>query len=151
VAPRAAKALPGERVDGTPLRERRGVGSEVTGMDGWRRLGGFALRWWWIVAVSAALCVGLAARWATGADAFTEPGRWAVTQVLGGVVLLHVGLLWAPLVAAPADLAASPWRRLGTLPPPVVALIAATLTLVALLALLLVAAGSATLVAAAIG
>lgn len=54
---------------------------------------------------------------------------WSVTELLGGSLLANLSMLWAPLIAPPEEKKQSIWRRLGRLPDPIIALLAASMML----------------------
>jgi hypothetical protein len=95
-----------------------------------RHVAAWALRYWAALAAMTVACLISASLWSAHMARTGTPFGWPVTELLGAALVVAMGLLWAPLLSdVEARKASALLRRLGRLPDPMQALLAATLVL----------------------
>lgn len=112
-------------------------------MEQMRHVGAWALRYW--AALAAMTVAGLlsVSIWSAHMARTDTRFGWPVTELLGAVLIAAMGLLWAPLLSdVEARKKSTLLRRLGRVPDPMQALLAATLVLSWTLAGLLLVDGA---------
>lgn len=99
-------------------------------MEQMRHVGAWALRYWALLVVMTVAGLMSVSIWSAHMARTDTRFGWPVTELLGALLIAAVGLLWAPLLSSvEARKHSSLLRRLGRVPDPVQALLAATLVL----------------------
>lgn len=111
-------------------------------MDQLRQIAAWALRWWAGLVALTVFCSMSVSLWMAHMTRTETPFGWPVAEVLGAVLVMAMGLLWAPLLSDVEARRKSLLARLGQLPDPMQAFLAATLVLCWALAGLLLVDGA---------
>jgi len=99
-------------------------------MEQMRHVGAWALRYWAGLVLMTVACLMSVSIWSAHMARTDTRFGWPVTELLGAALVTAMGLLWAPLLSdVEARKASLLLRRLGHLPHPMQALLAATLVL----------------------
>lgn len=99
-------------------------------MESMRHVGAWALRYWAALVLMTVASFFSVSSWSAHMARTDTRFGWPVTELLGACLIAAMGLLWAPLLSdVEARKASSLLRRLGRLPDPMQALLAATLVL----------------------
>lgn len=94
-----------------------------------REFGGWVQHRYKLFLITTILNILLISWWTDHAAENGPHFVWPITELLGGSLLANLSLLWAPLIAPPEEKKQSIWRRLGRLPDPIIALLAASMML----------------------
>ncbi len=98
-------------------------------MNQLRVIAAWALKWWPAIVAATVSCLLSVSLWTTHVTKTQTPFGWPVAEVLGAALLAGMGLLWAPLLSSVEARKKSLLARLGEVPGPIQALLAATLVL----------------------
>jgi hypothetical protein len=99
-------------------------------MEQMRHVGAWALRYWAGLVLMTVLGIGAVSIWSAHMARTDTRFGWPVTELLGAVLITAMGLLWAPLLSdVEVRKHSTLLRRLGRVPDPMQALLAATLVL----------------------
>jgi len=99
-------------------------------MEGMRQVGTWALRYWAALVVATIAGLMSVSVWSAHMARTDTRFGWPVSELLGAILIAAMGLLWAPLLSdVEARKRSTLLRRLGRVPDPMQALLAATLVL----------------------
>jgi len=98
-------------------------------MERMRHVAAWALRYWAALIAMTVACLMSVSLWSAHMARTGTPFGWPVAELLGAALVTAMGLLWAPLLADVEARKTSLLRRLGRVPDPMQALLAATLVL----------------------
>ena len=111
-------------------------------MQAIRAIAAWALRWWPAIVAATISCLLCVSLWTNHIARTETPLGWPIAEVLAAALLSGMGLIWAPLLSSVEARRESLLARLGRVPDPIQALLAATLMLTWSLAGLLLVDGA---------
>jgi len=98
-------------------------------MERLRTIAAWALKWWPAIVAATIACLLSVSFWTAHITRTETPFGWPIAEVLAAVLLAGMGLVWAPLLSSVEARRESLLARLGRVPDPIQALLAATLML----------------------